>query len=77
MDEAIQTAINEYTDWYRQARPSAVKVPQLVLVRDGNSTVLRRPFKRRGSWCVRWQGTARLTEPHQYDGMTAFHASWA
>lgn len=81
LDEQVARAIAQYADWHRAALPSAEKIEPRVSVvhrRGDEQGVLRRPFKHRGKWCVRWHGTARLTQSFQREnGDIVFVADWS
>jgi len=76
LDAAVCAAIAEYAEWETLAAPSS-DCPPRVLVRDGNSTAVRRPFKSRGHWRVRWNGTARIVNPQTWCDMIVFTADWS
>lgn len=75
-DSAIRIALGQHHEWQEQAEPSSKKRDRVV-VRDGDALTTRRPFKRRGSWCVRWAGMPRLVRPHWSNGYLCFEADWA
>jgi hypothetical protein len=76
IDEAVRTWQAE--DHEEHERSSSVrKLEPRVLVRDGSSVVAHRPFRRKGAYCVRWAGTARLVSANRVDGVIIFDVSWA
>ncbi len=75
VDEAVSLALAEERE--RHARSgSSLPYRELVLVRGIKSLVARRPFRRKGEWCVRWAGTARLTTPTRINDVVVFGATW-
>lgn len=76
-DRDVSAAIAQHLAWHEQAAPSALKREPRVFVECRGRSVLRRPFKRRGRWSVRWAGTACLTNPHEVDGRIVFTADWS
>lgn len=75
MELAVQTAIKQHASWLENS--GSVRTPQpRVIVKDGGVSVIRRPFKRKGHWVVRWQGFARLTNPRVENGNIVFLADW-
>ncbi|MBY3432630.1 hypothetical protein HFN89_00385 [Rhizobium laguerreae] len=76
VDEAVRMWLAE--DLAQHERSGSVrKLEPRVLVRDGSSVVARRPFRRKGAYCVRWAGTARLISASRVDGLIIFDVSWA
>lgn len=72
MDGLLECSIEEAVRMWlaedlaqHEASGSVRKLEPRVLVKDGSSTVCRRPFKRRGHWSVRCAGTARLVRPRR------------
>jgi hypothetical protein len=76
LDKAMKRALSEQREHVERASPSSRFQPR-VIVRDGTSGVLRRPFRRGGAWRVTWNGTARLVDPEVRDGMMTFRADWS
>jgi len=73
VDEALPLAIAEHAEWYRAALPSAGDPQPRVFFYDGEHVQMKRPFKRKGHWCVRHAGIARLTQPFRgEDGWLCF-----
>lgn len=77
IDAVVAAAVAEYAEWEKLAVPSRFKHEPRVLVRDGDSIVVRRPFKSKGHWRVRWNGTARIVNTETRSDMIVFSADWS
>jgi len=78
--EIVREAIAQHLEWHEQARPSFIgKRPERVMVKWGEKSSLRQPFRRRGNWCVRYQGIARLVDPFRVEpnGIWCFNLDWS
>jgi hypothetical protein len=76
IDEAVRMWLEEDHEEHERSGSVRKQEPR-VLVRDGSSVVARRPFRRKGAYCVRWAGTARLVSATRIDGLIVFDVSWA
>lgn len=76
IDDAVHLWLAEDLEQHERSG-SVRKLEPRVLVRDGTSIVARRPFRRKGAYCVRWAGTARLVSATRVDGVIIFDVSWA
>lgn len=78
IDEAVARSVAEHAAWLRQALPSlGGKIEPRVFISEDGFEGLRRPFKRKGRWCVRVAGTARLVNPHESVGQMVFELDWS
>lgn len=79
IDRMVNLAIFEDGLWQAKAKPSRPTGPRVLLRgEDGVVRAQRAPFRRKGHWCVRYAGTARLTAPQrdEFSGLLTFLPKW-
>lgn len=77
VSEAVAMSLDENRKHHEGSGSVRDYEPRIVCV-DGRSAVARAPFKRKGHWCVRWAGTARLTKARRTEnGVIVFEVSWS
>ncbi|MDW9481918.1 hypothetical protein GOB57_25035 [Sinorhizobium meliloti] len=76
IDEAVRMSLAEDQEHHERSG-SVRRLECRVLVRNGTAVVARRPFRRRGCYCVRWSGTAKLVRAARENGVIVFDVSWA